>query len=327
MSSFRQNVRDELARMTQELASLRAEHGTKPKEQPAFWTSPMWVALVGAAVTIVTGFWQLHANREVDKQKIEANRQAEKDKLEASREMERERLRSSLIQEASKSGNHDTTLKNLRFLLSVKLIDDPEGAIGKLKAEDAPSFAPPAAEPLRAEELIQRFGDPKIQTSGPNQPFGTPDGEWVKTNLITVELPQLVGMENFPSSGSIRFHKSAAEPLKAVLADIEKAGLLDRIKSFDGGWVPRAGPGSTKYSAHAFGIAIDLNGRFNMLGRPPIEKGKPGSVVELVPFFEKHGFYWGGHFKRPEPAHFQYGVKSTSSTFTPSATSLPLGAD
>ena len=49
-------------------------------------------------------------------------------------------------------------------------------------------------------------------------------------------------------------------------------------------------------SNHSFGTAFDINSDTNPQGKKPPAVGQPGSVRELVPIFEKHGFKWGGQF-------------------------------
>jgi hypothetical protein len=105
----------------------------------------------------------------------------------------------------------------------------------------------------------------------------------------------------------MQFHRLAADQLIGLWQDWEQAGLLDRILSFDGAFVPRFIRGSTKtLSNHAFGSAFDINASLNGLGvRPPLF-GQRGSVRELVPIAHKWGFYWGGHFNtRPDGMHFE----------------------
>jgi hypothetical protein len=51
---------------------------------------------------------------------------------------------------------------------------------------------------------------------------------------------------------------------------------------------------------------MDINVAWNGLGRQPAFVGQKGSVRELVPAAEKHGFYWGGFFaSRPDGMHFE----------------------
>ena len=66
------------------------------------------------------------------------------------------------------------------------------------------------------------------------------------------------------------------------------------------GWNPRR-----TLSAHAYGVAIDLNARWNGYGVKPAPRGAPGSLVELVDIFAAHGFAWGGHFR---PARYADGM-------------------
>jgi D-alanyl-D-alanine carboxypeptidase-like protein len=44
---------------------------------------------------------------------------------------------------------------------------------------------------------------------------------------------------------------------------------------------------------------------FNPLGAQPALVGRPGSVRELAPIANQHGFYWGGHFTRLDGMHFE----------------------
>lgn len=164
--------------------------------------------------------------------------------------------------------------------------------------------------------MLENFGDPKLQPKvGDDAIAGlaVPDEAWVRDNLAEVELPELPGVQGFPKSGRIKFHRLAVPHLKAAIAEVAKLGLTRQILTFDGAWSPRylAGNGNV-YSAHAFGIALDINAKWNAFGRPPPGVGQQGSVAELVPIFERHGFYWGGRFARPDNNHFQYGIKTTS---------------
>jgi hypothetical protein len=294
MPPYQHSIRTEieLRRLVSELSQLRSEVKDKPKTNIAsIFASPTWLAVLGAIVSVATGFWQLQANRQ----------------------LEREKLRSNLIQEASKSGDPATTLKNLKFLVKAGLVDDEKGAIASLKLDDAPSFLLPSTAPMSSKELLENFGDPKLAfKSGEDRfiTFGTPDEAWVSANLVDVEIPELVGVPGFPKSGKIKFHRKAAAELQAAMAEISRRGLMHKIRSFDGAWVPRNIPGrSNVYSTHAFGIAFDINSRFTpLLGAPPLAAHKEDSVAELVPIFESHGFYWGGRFPRPDPGHFQFGV-------------------
>lgn len=276
----------ELRRLDSELTRLREDLSKKTKG-PEILHNPTWLAILGAIVTVGTGIWQLHAGRE----------------------LEREKLRSTLIQEASKSANAETTLKNLKFLVKAGLIVDEQGAIATLKLDDVPSFAQPPITALTQSEMIENFGDPKLGPREGRLGFAEPNEAWIKKNLVEVEIPALHGVRGFPLSGKIRLHRKAAPHFQEAIAEISQKGMLKNIKSFNGSWVPRMNGGTSNYSTHAFGIAIDINVEQNPFGRKPASAEQEGSTAELVPIFERHGFYWGGHFLMPEGGHFQYGVK------------------
>ncbi len=134
-------------------------------------------------------------------------------------------------------------------------------------------------------------------------------GDWEKQNIITLRITQLQGIDVFgkPSSGKMRFHKNAGEPLKGLWAAWGKSKMVEHIQTYEGSFVPRYIRGSrTILSNHSFGSAFDINMDWNRLGKIPAQVGSEGSVRELVPIANDFGFYWGGHFKsRPDGMHFE----------------------
>ena len=93
----------------------------------------------------------------------------------------------------------------------------------------------------------------------------------------------------------------------AAFAEIEAAGLKNRILSFDQAFTPRTIRGAaSRLSAHALGIAFDLNCKWNVFGQPAAETGHEGSVKELVPIFTKYGFKWGGTSAGRDTCHFEF---------------------
>jgi len=135
-------------------------------------------------------------------------------------------------------------------------------------------------------------------------------GSWEKDNIAAVPIPQLkktaIGKK---APATMRFHKLAAGQLQALWQAWEKAGLLDRILTYEGAFVPRFIRGSTKtLSNHAFGSAFDINYSWNKLNTQPALLGQKGCVRELVPIAHEHGFYWGGHFGRRDGMHFEVAL-------------------
>lgn len=130
---------------------------------------------------------------------------------------------------------------------------------------------------------------------------------WELAHLTEIVIPQLAKVKDGPKSGKIRFNILAADALRDAWAEVEQKGLLDRVTIWGGAYVPKAIRGSTRLSVHACGLAFDINYNENPFGRIA-PAGSAGSVYELVPIFEKHGFKWGGNFNRPDAAHFEYVV-------------------
>jgi D-alanyl-D-alanine carboxypeptidase/Putative peptidoglycan binding domain len=131
-------------------------------------------------------------------------------------------------------------------------------------------------------------------------------GTWEADNLVSVTVPQLVGIPGFHKEGRVRFHRKAADQLLGVWEEWQEKGLLDRVLNFGGAFNARFIRGSrTVLSNHAFGTAFDINTRENPLGAQPALPGRPGCVFELVPIAHRWGFYWGGHFTRRDGMHFE----------------------
>jgi hypothetical protein len=130
-------------------------------------------------------------------------------------------------------------------------------------------------------------------------------GGWEGHNIVTVDVPQLKGVQG-NKKGHVRFHKKAADQLKALWAAWEDEGLLYLVKTWDGGFYPRYQAGSTtKLSNHSWGSAFDINAGWNGFGARPPAVGKPGSVLLMVPTAQERGFAWGGYFPTADGMHFE----------------------
>ncbi len=135
-------------------------------------------------------------------------------------------------------------------------------------------------------------------------------GNWEADSIVRVQLLQLVGVQGAPHDGGARFHKKAAEQLIGLWKAWGDGGLLDRILTWDGSFVPRFVRGSrTVLSNHAFGTAFDINASLNPRGTRPPLLGKKGCVRELATIANDNGFYWGGHFgQQPDGMHFEVAI-------------------
>ena len=121
-----------------------------------------------------------------------------------------------------------------------------------------------------------------------------PDQAWVKASIVKLAWPGVAG----GNGATLWVHKKAKPHFQAVIDAIAAAGLTGRVLTFDGSWVPRHirwTPGKP-LSSHSWGVAIDINVRWNGVGVTPALLGAVGSVRELVPLFEAQGFAWGGRF-------------------------------
>lgn len=123
--------------------------------------------------------------------------------------------------------------------------------------------------------------------------------------IITNDFAKRVVRRYYPGLGNIYIHEEAADSLGKIMAEIERKGWLSKIKKFNGSYVPRFVRGSqSNLSSHTYATSIDINAEDNPVGSPPSADQKL-----LAPIFEKHGWYWGIHFPKTDPMHFEFILK------------------
>jgi hypothetical protein len=156
------------------------------------------------------------------------------------------------------------------------------------------------------EKLLGRFSYVPAGVAANPEAIKITD-DWATKNIVTVNVPQLKGIQYAPSSGNVQVNVHIAKQLQSVFKAWEDSGLLDRVLTWGGLWVPRFIRGSrTTLSNHAWGSAFDINVQWNGLGVVPALKDKKGSVRELVGIANEHGWFWGGGFQgRPDGMHFE----------------------
>ena len=181
------------------------------------------------------------------------------------------------------------------------------------KTADWPAAPTDLTQP-NAERTKQLFGTFEYEADSTAGHCGIKiKGNWEGENITTVDIPQLTGKKIGATEikkGTIRFNKKAAKQLQKLWKAWETAGLLDRVLTYDGGFVPRFikrkdGTCATTLSNHAWGSAFDINAAWNGLGAEPALIGSKGCVRELVEIANQHGFYWGGHFGTKDGMHFE----------------------
>jgi len=136
---------------------------------------------------------------------------------------------------------------------------------------------------------------------------------------VTIEMPAVAALRR-GARGRVRLHRLVADDFTRLWAAWEAAGLLDRLITWDGMYVPRFKRNTSaenlralnprSLSNHSWGTAFDVNREWNRLSTVPALLGDRGSVRELVALANEHGFYWGGHFRSPRDGmHFETGMR------------------
>ena len=155
------------------------------------------------------------------------------------------------------------------------------------------------------------------------------DEDWIEDNIVSVDIPQLKSIATGTGAlvDKVSFHRCGIDQLRGALTEIQEKGLLNRILIWNRAFVTAKDDQTARFretpTSHFLGLAFDMNLTYN----PPIRttaqevnKGV-GSVLEIVPIFEKYGFTWGGN--RPgsrlrEPAHFELiRIEDSVSCFGP----------
>ena len=119
---------------------------------------------------------------------------------------------------------------------------------------------------------------------------------------MTLPFPLPLSWDKSQRVTQIRCHKLLVPVFSNLFARIQSAGLQDKITSFGGCFAFRPQRTGTKLSAHAWGIAIDLNPETN-------QQGTRGNMdPDIVELFREAKFEWGGdwHGKSCDPMHFQF---------------------
>lgn len=140
------------------------------------------------------------------------------------------------------------------------------------------------------------------------------DAEWERKNIVTLFAPWPTSRPIHGNTIPIKVHIRAVEAFRDLFNAWKDAGLIDRLKTFNGGYncrMKRGKEGSKQLSdlsTHSFGGAVDLNAAYNAFGVTPAKLGEPGCLLELVPIAEARGFVWGGDWNKPDGMHFELGV-------------------
>lgn len=122
--------------------------------------------------------------------------------------------------------------------------------------------------------------------------YGEPEKE-----AAMVVFNHTFAIPNVPKK--IYCNKDLVPLLKVAFSNIVSRGLSGEIKTWDGCFNIRKKRGLNSMSMHSWGLAIDINAAWNVLGK------EPTMSKELVKCFIDAGWEWGGTWTRKDGMHFQ----------------------
>ena len=154
--------------------------------------------------------------------------------------------------------------------------------------------------PSGPEQIVATFGNiyEYIRADGSLDP------KWQADFLtrMTLPFPLSLSWDLATRVNQMTCHKRLADVFGRVLQRVQTDGMQGKIKTFGGCFSFRPQRTGSKLSAHAWGIAIDLNPGSNAQGSAG---DMDGGVVGI---FRDAGFEWGGEWEgaRRDPMHFQF---------------------
>ncbi|MDE7242206.1 M15 family metallopeptidase [Desulfovibrio sp.] len=175
------------------------------------------------------------------------------------------------------------------------------------------------AQPGAADVAASMAAPYPLEPERPPTPPGVAPGRLRPYDLFTAlyggdRVAVNAGLVTVPWPGrQVRLSPAAAQALERVfhrLAPLleERPDLRPYLDS-EGGFAWRRIAGEDRLSAHAFGIAIDLNARRAPYWRWSRQRPHPRQrdyPPEIVDAFEAEGFIWGGKWHEYDLMHFEY---------------------
>ena len=258
----------------------RAAAAQKPSSDAAHFLGMPIAIVASLAAGLLTGavaLIQWRASVDVERSKAENDFRVEKSKAE-----------NALILKALETGDSAQAAANLQFMAKAGLIGLDPAKLASIVANDAsrpvlPTAGPSAPYSPDLKRQLEADAKYTVTPSGGLVSAVTFTNGWDKDAIVSVPIPQLA---RIGGPASVKFNKLGAKPLQDAFAEVESRGLMSHLKSFCGGFAPRTIVRGGKLSAHALGIAIDLN----------CSKSAREDNTALAPAFEAHGFFWGGNW-------------------------------
>jgi hypothetical protein len=127
----------------------------------------------------------------------------------------------------------------------------------------------------------------------------------VKNNLTTIIwIPGIADAKIMVSkiNNVDKIFKSLSDDLSKIAPEFHKY-----INKTSGTFNYRKISGTSRLSAHAYGIAIDINTEYSDYWQWSKNMEYKNIIpMEIVEIFEKHGFIWGGKWYHFDTMHFEY---------------------
>lgn len=134
--------------------------------------------------------------------------------------------------------------------------------------------------------------------------FGAPTPENEPHFMILWDVPQSINDAIPALPNRIYCNKHMPKLLERAFRTLIVRGLHPELMTYDGCFNVRPQRGTSLYSLHSWGIAIDINAAWNGLGKPPkLSKA-------FVDCFKEAGFDWGGDWKMPRTDGMHFQLKS-----------------
>ena len=157
-----------------------------------------------------------------------------------------------------------------------------------------PSGINPNLRSAKQQTMLTLLGQPRASYSDQDQPITNP-------TLNALMVTESVGP--FRVTGL----RPAVESLRAVFADIKaaKPEIYAVMTSAGMLCVRYVRNSTTSISNHSWGTAIDLklDGILDPYRDGKVQRG----LVEIAPYFNKYGWYWGASFRVEDGMHFECG--------------------
>jgi hypothetical protein len=124
-----------------------------------------------------------------------------------------------------------------------------------------------------------------------------PEGKFPNWKVLNTQIPVR----------AISLNKDMEKPLENALNAVIAMGFKDKLITYDGCFNIRSVRGRPNdLSAHAYGLAIDINAQTNPLSSI-LHTDMSASFVKC---FTNEGFAWGGNFlNRKDPMHYSYAFE------------------